>query len=63
MTKEAIQYLDQFIDMEVEVERKPDDLFNFDFTGTCIGVREGLLQVRDQEDNVWEVDADQVALA
>ena len=54
--------LNQFVDMEVEVERKPNDLFNFDFVGVCIGVRNDTLQVRDADDNVWEVDADQVSL-
>ena len=54
--------LDQFIDMEVEVQRKPDDLFNHDFVGVCIGMRHGLLQVRDADDDVWEVEPDQVSL-
>jgi len=48
---------------EVDVVRKPDDLFNHDFTGFASGIRNGNLQVRDADGNVWEVDADQCSIS
>ncbi len=46
----------------VEVLSNKGDIFN-DFCGTVIGykgdVDEGIVQVRDQEDNVWDVGENQ----
>lgn len=50
----------------VNVRIKPNDLFTNDFSGTVVG-RKGknmkIIQVRDQDDNVWDCDEDQVELA
>lgn len=46
----------------VEVEARPDDEFLNDFQGTVIGVRNGFLQVVDQDDDVWEVEVGQVSV-
>ncbi|MFA7219061.1 MAG: hypothetical protein WC119_00855 [Synergistaceae bacterium] len=51
--------LNDYIGKEVDVWAKEGDDFN-DFGGTAIGIRNGHLQVRDQEDDVFEVDEDQV---
>ena len=53
----------EFVHHRVDVTRKADDQFNNDFTGTAIGIRHGMLQVRDADDDVWEVEADQCAIA
>ncbi len=46
---------------EVNVTARPDDLFNHDFTGYVIGHRNGYVQVKDQDDDVWECDAEQLS--
>lgn len=47
----------------VDVVRKPDDMFNHDFTGFATGIRNGNLQVTDADGDVWEVDADQCSIS
>jgi len=44
------------------VTPKADDVFVNEFQGTCVGVRHGNLQVRDMDDNVYEIDEDQFAI-
>lgn len=53
--------LEDYIDETVDVDAKYEDDFS-DFRGTVIGVRNGHLQVRDAEDDVFEVDEDQVEI-
>jgi hypothetical protein len=53
----------KFMNQVVDVTRKEGDGFANDFTGFAIGVRNGNVQVRDAEDDVWEVDFDQVKLS
>lgn len=48
---------------EVNVIRKQDDVFQNDFTGTVVGFRaDQYVQVRDQDDNTWDCDPDQLEL-
>ena len=57
--------MDTLIDPETMVGRKgtvtpnDDDPFNHEFEGYCFRVRKGLLQVRDQDNDVWEVEVSQ----
>jgi hypothetical protein len=45
---------------EVEVLANKDDVFN-DFCGTVIGYKsKGIVQVRDQDDNVWDCGENQL---
>jgi hypothetical protein len=37
-----------------------EDLFYHDFQGVVVGERNGFIQVRDQDDDVWEVNPLQV---
>ena len=38
----------------------PDDVFNYEFNGIVVGVRNGFLQVQeDAGDSVWEVETSQ----
>jgi hypothetical protein len=47
----------------VEVLANKDDIYN-DFIGTVCGFREeGIVQVRDQEDNVWDCGENQLKKA
>ena len=55
--------LKDLVHHQVDVTRKADDQFNNDFTGMAIGIRHGMLQVRDADDDVWDVEADQVCLS
>ena len=48
-----------FVGETVNVEARQNDLFMNDFQGYCIGVRNGFLQVRDADDDVWEVETTQ----
>lgn len=44
----------------VEVQANKDDIFN-DFCGEVIGYKEdGIVEVRDQEDNVWDCEENQL---
>lgn len=47
---------------EVVATPKNDD-FSHEFVGVVISQNKGYYQVRDQEDNVWDCDLDQLALA
>lgn len=55
--------LEDYVGEEVDVEPFSDDAFAHEFRGTVIGIRNGCLQVRDQDENVWEVLQRQVTLA
>lgn len=48
-----------FVGETVNVEAREGDMFTNDFQGHCIGVRNGFLQVRDADDDVWEVETSQ----
>ena len=51
-----------FVGRQVVVIPKGGDAFSHEFSGQAIGVRNGNVEVRDQDDNVWEVDVDQLSL-
>ena len=53
--------LRQFVGASGVATPDDDDTFDHEFQGTCVGVRNGLLQIRDVEDNVCEVRPDQFA--
>lgn len=48
-----------YVGLDGTVVPEQDDDFS-QFWGHCVGIRNGLLQMRDQEDNVFEVHAWQV---
>ena len=50
---------EQFVGIEGSVEPTEYDPFTHPFHGRCIGVRKGFLQVRDSEDDVYEVEVSQ----
>lgn len=50
---------EQFVGMRGNVVPRNDDPFLHEFAGLCIGVRHGYLQVRDAEDDVFEVEVAQ----
>ena len=53
---------EQFVGLDVTVTPRKDDPFLHEFSGPVIGVRNGFLQVRDADDDVWEVEVSQVAV-
>jgi len=53
--------LQEYVGKTVAVVPFWDNTF-FEFTGTVIGVRHGCLQVRDQDDAVYEVEVGQVTV-
>jgi len=52
----------EYIGETVNVVPEKDDDFLCEFTGKVVGVRGGFLQVRDQEDKVFEVEIKQVTV-
>ena len=50
--------LDGFIGLIGDATPLANDDFT-EFNGTCIGVRNGNLQIRDSEDNVYEINPSQ----
>jgi len=50
----------EYIGENVTVVPVKGDDFQCEFTGKVIGTRAGLLQMRDAEDNVFEVEVEQV---
>lgn len=52
---------EQFVGMRGTVSPADDDDFVQEFEGLCVGVRYGFLQVRDADDNVYEVMVSQFA--
>lgn len=46
----------------VDVNAEPDDLFLHNFTGTVIGFKDNFVQVKDQDDDVWDCEPDQLTL-
>jgi len=50
---------EQFVGMRGTVVPRDDDPFLHEFDGLCIGVRHGFLQVRDMDDEVYEVEVAQ----
>ena len=50
---------EQFVGMRGNVVPRDDDPFLHEFDGLCIGVRRGFLQVRDMNDEVYEVEVAQ----
>jgi hypothetical protein len=50
---------EQFVGMRGNVVPRDDDSFLNEFDGLCIGVRHGFLQVRDMDDEVYEVEVSQ----
>lgn len=53
------EQLNSFINNYGDVMPRDNDIFTQEFNGLCIGVRNGNLLVRDQEDCVYEIDASQ----
>jgi hypothetical protein len=47
------------IEEKVSVTPNSNDVFQEEFVGTIIGFKFNLLCVKDQDDNVWEVEKDQ----
>ena len=45
---------------KVNVKARIDDLFTNDFTGTVVEIKSKTIVVRDQDDDCWEVDAEQL---
>lgn len=52
---------EQFVGVQGLVEPHADDPFMHEFSGLCIGVRHGFLQVRDADDNVYDIEVSQFA--
>lgn len=52
---------EEFVGESLNVERREGDDFLNDFSGVCVGVRNGFLQVKDSDDDVWEVEISQVS--
>ena len=50
---------EQFVGLRGNVVPHEDDTFLYEFNGLCIGVRNGFLQIRDSEDDVYEVEVSQ----
>jgi hypothetical protein len=50
---------EQFVGMRGTVTPLEDDVFSHEFDGMCIGVRRGFLQMRDQDDEVYDVEVRQ----
>lgn len=50
---------EQFVGMRGIVTPRDDDMFMHEFEGVCIGVRNGFLQVRDADDDVYEIEMTQ----
>ncbi len=48
-----------FVGMTADVTPNKDDCFN-EFRGTIIGVKDGFFQVKDQDDDVWDVEENQI---
>jgi len=44
----------------VSVEVWPSDVFNEDFDGIVVDISENVLTVRDQDNDVWDVEYEQV---
>jgi hypothetical protein len=53
---------EKWIGCSVIVTPNEHDEFK-EFIGTCIGIRNGHLQVNDQDDDTWEVDESQVTFS
>ena len=54
--------LSQFVGKKVEVEALDGDDFTNDFVGFCVGIHFDFLEVRDADDDVWDVLPDQVKI-
>lgn len=50
---------EKFVGMSGTVMPHDEDPFTQEFYGTCIGVRHGLLKVRDADDDVYEIEVSQ----
>ena len=50
-----------FVGLTVDVTPMEDDLFH-DFTGTIIGVKNQYFQVKDQDDDVYDVEEYQIEI-
>lgn len=50
---------EQFVGMRGNVVPKEDDPFLHEFDGLCVGVRSSCLQVRDMDDEVYEIEVSQ----
>ncbi len=50
---------EQFVGLSGGVVPHADDPFMNEFEGVCIGTRNGLLEVRDQDDEVYAIEVSQ----
>ena len=50
---------EKFVGMRGSVEPRDNDPFVYEFDGVCVGTRHGFLQVRDSDDDVYEVEVSQ----
>jgi hypothetical protein len=49
----------QYVGVRGNVTPQDDDPFTQEFSGLCTGVRNGFLQVRDNDDDVYEIEITQ----
>ncbi len=62
MTNKNMEHMidpEQFVGLRGTVTPLENDDFFHEFDGLCIGVRHGFLQMRDQDDEVYEVEVRQ----
>ena len=59
---EVLREPEEFVGCRVIVTPREDDPFTQEFEGFVIGVRNGFLQVRDADDDVFEVETSQVVV-
>ena len=50
---------EHFVGESGKVVPNDDDPFLHEFVGMCIGVRNGFLQIRDSDDDVYEIEVSQ----
>lgn len=53
--------IDKIMGKTVTVTPNTNDIFTHEFVGTVIGLRNGAVQVRDQDDEVFEVEFSQIS--
>jgi len=51
----------KFITQDRVVVKPNEQDFFHSFVGVVVGFRNGLIQIRDQDDDVWEVDESQLS--
>jgi len=62
MVMEHLEDLENYVGETMLVIPTDDDDFLNEFEGVVIGIRNGFLQVKDADDDVWEVAKSQVTV-